>query len=79
MRGRESVIAAGGAHHPTGARECPYKAHVRILSGSVVPDGVRSGQRVRAPHIAHVRLLATSASRVLLSRTARPRSRARVT
>ncbi len=38
---------------PRGARECPYKAHVRILSGSVV----RGGSRVQAPHIAYVRVL----------------------
>ncbi len=54
--GAETVVAAGGAHTaPRGARECPYKAHVRIRSGSVVPDGLRGGSQVRAPHIAHVR------------------------
>ncbi len=37
---------------PGGARECPYNAHVRILSGSVVLDGVRGDWRVRALHIA---------------------------
>ena len=32
---------------PRGARECPYKAHVRIVSGSGVPDGLSGGQPVR--------------------------------
>ena len=64
---------------PRRAWECPYKAHVRMLSGSVVPDGLRGGWRVQGPHIAHVRVVARSASRVLRSRTARPRSHARVT
>ena len=26
---------------PRGARECPYNAHLRILSASVVPDGLQ--------------------------------------
>ena len=65
---------------PRGARECPYKAHARILSGSVVPDGLsRGGERVRGPHVPFLRVLARSASRVRLSRTPRPRSRALVT
>ena len=34
-----TVIGAGGAIAPGSARECPYNAHVRIVSGSVVPDG----------------------------------------
>ena len=35
-----------GAQPPGGARECPYKAAVRIVSGSVVPGG--SGQAGRS-------------------------------
>ncbi len=47
---------------PGGARECPFTAHVRLVSGSGVPDGLRGGgEWVRAPHIAHVRVLAGSA------------------
>ena len=66
----EGVDAGGGERPlsrpdvftaPRGARECPYKAHVRIVSGSLVPDGLWGGWRVRAPHIAHVRVLTRSA------------------
>ena len=63
--------ACQAAEVPT--RFLPPLTHVRILSGSGVPDGLRGGWRVRAPHIAHVRVVARSASRVALSRTARPR------
>ncbi len=66
---RPEVIAA-----PRGARECPYNAYVRIVSGYAAPDGLQGWLPVRASHIAHVRVVARSASRVLLSRTARPRS-----
>ncbi len=62
---QEGVDAGGGRPSwrfgvitvPRGARECPYNAHVRIVSGSVAPDGLRGGSRVRAPHIAHVRVV----------------------
>ena len=46
---KEGVDAGGGGHRrrglevlaaPRGARECPYNAHVRIVSGSVAPEGL---------------------------------------
>ena len=46
--GQRTVVAAGGA------QGCPYNAHVRILSGSAVPDsrgllaGPGASHRVRA-------------------------------
>ena len=32
---------------------CPYEAHVRIVSESVGPDGLRAGWRVQRLHKAH--------------------------
>ena len=54
--GKEGVDAGGGERPlsrpdvftaPRGARECPYKAHVRIVSGFIAPDGLRGGWLVR--------------------------------
>ncbi len=41
--GAETVVALEVLTAPRGARECPYKAHVRIVSGSVVPNGSEGG------------------------------------
>ncbi len=79
MRGRRPSSRLEVLTAPGGARECPYNAHVRMLSESVVPDGLRAGWRVQGPHVAFLHILARSASRVALSRTPRPRSHARVT
>ena len=45
---------------PRGARECPYKAHMRIVSGLFVPEGFRAGGRVQRAHPAYVRMLSGS-------------------
>ena len=75
----ESFYAEAVNGSTVGDRRAPGQRTYALSEGLAGRTASGAVSRVRGPHEAHVRVVPRSASTVALSRTARPRSHARVT